>query len=75
MELINTFCQAGRKNYECGNTMKVSPRKRKIEPYLGIESSAVALFSKDLGHISAINDGNGFWVMMSPKGPHKPQLA
>ena len=56
-------------------TVKVSRRTQKVEIYLANERSVPAFFSTDLGHILRSNAGNEFGVILSGKGPHKPEIA
>ena len=63
--------QSQRKLYQSQNVSK----NGKIEIYLAKDGSGLAFFSADLGHIFGSNVGNEFGVMLSGKGPHKPEFA
>ena len=42
---------------------------------LANDTSGLAFCSTELGHISGNNVGNEFGVLMTGKGPHKPEFA
>ena len=42
---------------------------------LGNEGPGLAFHSMDLGHVSERSVGNDFGVMVSGKGPHKPEFS
>ena len=56
-------------------TVEVSRRTQKNEIYLANGGTGLAFFSTDLGHIFVNNYGNDFRVMLTAKGPHKPEFA
>ena len=55
--------------------VKVSRRTQKVEIYLANEASGLAFFSTDLRHIFESIVGKESGVILSGKGPHKPEFA
>ena len=75
VEAMNILIQERRNHSENCIKVKVSRRTQKVEIYFADEGSGLAFFSTDLGHILGNNVGNEFGVMLTGKGPHKPEFA
>ena len=71
VEVINTLIHEGHNHSKTCITVKVSRRTHKVDIYIAIEGSDLALFSTYLGHIFGSFVGNEFGVMLGGKGPHK----
>ena len=75
VEAMNIRIQERHNHSENCIKIKVSRRTPKVEIYVANETSGLAFFSTDLGHIFGSNVGNEFGVMLRGKGPHKPKFA
>ena len=75
VEAMNNLIQERHNHSENCIKVKVSRRTQKVEIYLANETSGLAFFSTDLGHIFGSNNGKEFGVMLRGKGPHKPEFA
>ena len=74
-EAINILIQERHNHSENCMKVKVSRRLQKVEVYLANEGSALAFFSRDLGHIFGSNVGNDIEVMLRREGHQKPEFA
>ena len=75
VEAMNIFIQERHKHSENCIKVKMSRRTQKVEIYLAYETSGLAFFSMDLGHIFGSIVGNEFGVLLRGKGPHKLDFA
>ena len=75
VEAMNILIQERHNRSENCIKVKVSRRTQKVEISLESETSGLAFFSMDLGHIFGSNIGKGSGVMLRGKGPHKPEFA
>ena len=75
VEAMNTLIQERNNHNETCITVKVSRRTQKVVFMLANDSSGIAFYSTDLGHIFGNNVGNEFGVLMIGKGPHEPEFA
>ena len=75
VEAMNTLIQERNNHNETCITVKVSHRTHEVVIMLANDSSGLAIFSTDLGHIFGNNVGNHFGVLMKRKVPHEPQFA
>ena len=74
-EAMNTLFQGKYNHSESCITVEMSRRRQKVEFYLANDGSGLAFFSLVLGYNFGSNVGNEFGVMLSGKGPHKPDFA
>ena len=74
-EAMNNLIQERHNHSENCIKVKVSQKTQKFEICLAIEASGLAFFSTHLGHIFRSNVGKEFGIMLSGKGPHKPEFA
>ena len=75
VEAMNILIQERHNHSENCIKVKVSRKTQKVEIYLAIEASGLALLSTDLGHIFGSNVGKEFAVILREKRPHKPKFA
>ena len=75
VEAMNTLIEERHNHSENCITTKLSRRTLKHEIYLANEGYGLAFFNMNLRHFFGIIVGNGFGVMLSGKGHHKPDLA
>ena len=64
---MNTLIQERHNHSENCITVKVSPRRQKVEIYLANEGSGLAFFSTNLGHLFESNVGDDFAVILREK--------
>ena len=76
VEATNTLIQERNNHNETCITAKVSRRTQKVVVImLANNSSGLAFYSTDLGHIFGNNVGNEFGVLMIGNGPREPEFA
>ena len=75
VEAMNILIQEKHNHSENCIKVKVSRKTQKVEIHLANETSGLAFFSTDLGHIFGSNVGNEFGVMLKGKGPYEPEFA
>ena len=75
LEAMNILIQERHNHSKNCIKLEVSRRTQEVEIYLANEGSGLAFFSRDLGHIFGSNVGNELGVMLTVKGPHKPEFA
>ena len=75
VEAMNTLIQERNNHNETCITVRVSRRTQKVVVMLANDTSGLAFYSTNLGHIFGNNVGNSFGVLMIGKGPHEPEFA
>ena len=75
VEAMKTLIQERNNHNETCITIKVSRRTQKVVIMLANDTSGLAFYSTDFGHIFGKNVGNRFGVLMKGKGAHEPQFA
>ena len=74
VEAMNTLIHEKNNHNETCITVKVSRRTQNVLIMLANDTSGLAFFSTDLGHIFRNNVGNQFGVLMRGKGPDEPRF-
>ena len=75
VKTMNRLIQERNNHNETCITVKVSRRTQKVVIMLANDTSGLAFYSTDLGHVFGNNVGNDFGVLMLGKGPHEPEFA
>ena len=75
VEAMNMLIQERNNHNETCLTLKVSRRTQKVVIMLANDTSGLAFYSTDLGHIFGNNVGNEFAILMIGKRPHEHELA
>ena len=75
VEAMNILIQDRHNHSENCIKVKVCRKTLKVEICLANETSGVAFFCTDLGHIFGSKVGIQFRVVLRGKGPHKPEFA